>query len=240
MSTATSDAPMMRASCIVPLECRAQEPGQDERPGWFSGYASVFGVRDSHGDIVMAGAFKRSLRELKRAKQMPALLWQHDAALPVGVWLDMREDARGLYVEGQLADTTLGRDARELLRLGAITGLSIGYVPRRVKFRESPEHGEVREVLDVDLWETSLVTFPSNTESRVLSAKGALPSERLMEQWLRDAGLSREQAQTVISKGYRHVVRDASTSAEDTREDATAPALAAAVAHALSALRMMR
>src|SRR2546426_564387 len=66
--------------------------------------------------------------ELKAAGPMPAMLWQHDADEPIGVWTEMAEDAKGLRVKGQLClDTARGKEAYALLKMGALNGLSIGF-----------------------------------------------------------------------------------------------------------------
>lgn len=102
---------------VCPIAVKAIDESRE-----FSGYASVFGVVDSYTDVVIKGAFTRTL-----AERRPALLWQHDPTVPIGVWEEMREDETGLFVRGRLADTVAGRDAYELLKLGALSGLSIGY-----------------------------------------------------------------------------------------------------------------
>jgi len=96
------------------------------------------------------------------------MLWQHDPSQPIGVWDEVHEDARGLYVKGRiLTDVTRGREAAALLAAGAIDGLSIGYRTLR-----SQRDGKGQRLLaELELWEVSLVTFPMLPEARV-SAKG--------------------------------------------------------------------
>jgi HK97 family phage prohead protease len=113
-------------SMIVRLEQKAVEPD-----GTLTGYGSVWNVLDTYGDRVAKGAFKRSLSEWKAKGRMPAFLWQHQPDQVIGRWLEMREDDYGLYVKGQLSDTQLGRDARTLVKDGALTGLSIGFRTRK-------------------------------------------------------------------------------------------------------------
>ena len=191
---------------VVPFEVKALGEGASRT---FEGYGSVFGVLDSYADIVAPGAFKRSLREAKAAGRMPALLWQHDADKPIGVYESMSEDETGLFVKGRLSDTQLGRDAYTLLKDGALSGLSIGFVTRKSKVDN--ESG-VRTLTDIQLWETSLVTFPANDAARITGVKtdGALPTEREFERWLRrEAGFTEAEAKTIIAKGYRQVRREA-------------------------------
>lgn len=126
--------------------------------GTISGYASIFGQADQGGDIVLPGAFHRSLEMLKRAGRRVKFLWQHDPARPIGVWENIQEDAVGLQVTGEiLGAIAQGAEALALLRAGAIDGLSIGY--RTVRATENRETGG-RNLVELDLWEVSLVTFP--------------------------------------------------------------------------------
>lgn len=132
--------------------------------GRFEGYASLFDTPDENGDRVAPGAFSRSLAQDQGAR-VPSvkLLWQHDPRAPIGVWRSITEDARGLRVVGELVlGARRGRDAAALLAAGALDGLSIGY---RVRSAEKTPVG--RRLLEVELWEISLVTFPMLREARV-------------------------------------------------------------------------
>jgi HK97 family phage prohead protease len=145
--------------------------GRDE----FEGYASLFGVPDSSGDVVAPGAFAASLK--MRGLARVRLLYQHFAHEPIGVWEEMREDGRGLYVKGRiLTDIERGRDVLALLREGALDGLSIGFRTRRAK-RDAVTG--LRTLLEIELWEVSVVTFPLLTGSQVtaIGAKSAVASE---------------------------------------------------------------
>ncbi|EEZ32568.1 phage prohead protease, HK97 family [Brucella sp. NF 2653] len=170
-----------------------------EIDGSFSGYASVFGLPDLGNDVIEQGAFARALKE--RGASGVRMLWQHDAAEPIGVWTQIREDARGLYVEGRLAKgVARAREALELMRSGGLDGLSIGF--RTVRARKDARTG-LRHITQADLWEISIVTFPMLPQAHVTGIKAGLPTMREFERWLtRDAGLSRAAARTVIAKGY--------------------------------------
>jgi HK97 family phage prohead protease len=99
------------------------------------------------------------------------MLFQHDPSEPVGIWLELREDYRGLFARGRLIpDVTRGRELLSLLRAGAIDGLSFGF--RTAKARIDPRT-RIRRIYAVDLWEISIVTFPMLTGARVRSAKRA-------------------------------------------------------------------
>src|SRR5690606_21114972 len=131
-------------------------PVQAEGEGMISGYASLFGVTDLGQDRVEPGAFAASLR--RRGASNIRMLYQHDPAEPIGRWLDMREAARGLFVRGCLAPgVRRAREIMELVRFGALDGLSIGF--RTIRSRAEPRSG-IRRILEADLWEISIVTFP--------------------------------------------------------------------------------
>jgi HK97 family phage prohead protease len=135
--------------------------------GTVEGYASLFGEIDQARDMVMRGAFADTLRQ-RGVRRIP-MLFQHDPAEPVGVWLELREDHRGLYARGRLIpDVTRGRELLSLLRAGAIDGLSIGF--RTVQGRIDPRT-RVRRLHAVDLWEISIVTFPLLAGARVRAVK---------------------------------------------------------------------
>jgi HK97 family phage prohead protease len=147
----------------------AAELSQVEADGSFAGYASLFGEADLSRDVVMPGAFLKSIRE--RGSSGIRMLFQHDPAAPIGVWREIREDARGLYVRGRLmAEVAKGREVLALMRAGAIDGLSIGF--RTVRGRTDAKTG-VRRLFEVDLWEISVVTFPMLPAARVSAVKGA-------------------------------------------------------------------
>lgn len=168
--------------------------------GTFEGYGSVFGVKDSYDEIVAPGAFAESLAAHKAAGTLPALLWQHRSGEPIGVYTAMEEDAIGLKLVGQLAlKTQRGAEAYELLKMGAISGLSIGFMTREDAFDRLTG---IRTLKKVDLWETSLVTFPSNPAARVQGVKSEL-TIRDAERALRDAGFSQTEAKAIVSAGFK-------------------------------------
>ncbi|MBW0157278.1 HK97 family phage prohead protease [Sedimentimonas flavescens] len=135
------------------------------------GYASLYGVPDQGGDVVQPGAYARSLERLRARGGSVKMLWQHDPAQPIGVWDEIREDARGLYVKGRLLlDVERAREAAALIGAGAIDGLSIGY---RTVSAQKDAKGQ-RLLAELELWEVSLVTFPMLREARV-AAKGDSP-----------------------------------------------------------------
>ena len=197
--------PKMMNKLDYPLEIR--EVRED---GTFTGYGSVFGNVDAYGDIVEAGAFAKSIE-----KKKPALLWQHDPTQPVGVWEEISEDKHGLLMRGRLLIGKVAKatEARELLKAGAISGLSIGYMPVKWEYDKDPRDSDekakrtVRRLKEIDLWEVSLVTFPANDAARVTGVKN-LATIQDVEESLRDAGYSRSEAKSLISR-IKDLQRDA-------------------------------
>ena len=137
--------------------------------GFFSGYASLFGAVDLGRDVIERGAFSASLA--RRGASGVRMLFQHDPGEPVGAWSEIREDARGLYVEGRLATgVARARELHDLMKAGALDGLSIGF--EAVRARTDPRTG-LRRILEADLWEISIVTFPMLPGARVTDVKRA-------------------------------------------------------------------
>lgn len=169
--------------------------------GTFEGYGSVFNITDKGGDIVVAGAFAETLAAAKAAGRMPAMLWQHNPREPIGVYSEMSEDVVGLRVKGRLAmKTQRGAEAYELMKMGALTGLSIGY---RVRDDSWDRVTGVRTIKKADLIEISPVTFPMNDASRVSAVKTIedLDSLSEIERHLRDVcGLSKSEATAMVSR----------------------------------------
>lgn len=142
------------------------------------GYASLFDRRDQGGDVVQPGAYAASLAALAAAGRRVKMLWQHDPAQPIGVWEEVREDGRGLWVKGRiLTEVEKGREAVALLAAGAIDGLSIGY--RTVT---AERDGKGRRLTGLELWEVSLVTFPMLPEARVAAKAEAQDGWRSIAQ----------------------------------------------------------
>ena len=166
---------------------------EDKDYGTFEGYGSVFGNKDLGNDVIERGAFLKSLK--RRKPQNVKLLYQHKSDMPIGVFDEIREDEHGLVVKGRLAlKTQAGAEAYELLKMGALDGLSIGFRvnPKEVSY---DKRGNKRIIKEVDLMEVSLVTFPMNPQATVRSVKGEEISIREWENGMRDAfSLSRSEA----------------------------------------------
>ncbi len=161
----------MRIEVASGIELDTKAVGDD---GTFEGYASVFGVLDSHRDIVMPGAFSKSLaaRPIARVK----MLRQHQQAEPIGVWTDAAEDSRGLHVKGRLIrEVPLAAQTYALMREGALDRLSIGF---RTVREQIERKNNARQLLEVDLREISVVTFGSNDKAVISTVKSLNDPER--------------------------------------------------------------
>lgn len=191
--------------------------------GMIEGYASVFGVRDSYNEVVMPGAFAKSLAKHQREGTYPLMLWQHNPDEPIGVWLDMHDDGKGLWVKGRvLKGVRRAEEALIMMREKAVQGMSIGY--REVDVEPS-SNGEARKLIELELYEASIVSFPANRRARVESVKqilqdGQLPSMPEFEKYLREAGFSKTQAAAIANRGLSHLLR--SESEGDQANDAVA------------------
>jgi len=158
------DSAAMTANEIKAIACDLKAVEAD---GSFTGYASRFGVVDLGRDLVLPGAFAESIA--RRGPRGIKMLFQHDPAEPIGVWLEVREDALGLFARGRiLPEVARGREVLALMRAGALDGLSIGF--RTVEGRSDPKSG-IRRLSRIDLWEISVVTFPMLPEARVSAVK---------------------------------------------------------------------
>lgn len=207
---------MERMSCPLELKSLANRE--------FEGYGSTFKNRDHGGDIVMPGAFKRTLAEQRKNKSLLPMLWMHNPDQVIGKWLDMREDDHGLFVKGVLADTQQGNEIHTLLKMEAVRGMSIGYQTVDQDFDDDGN----RLLKEIKLWELSVCSMPMNPKAEIehvksrLSANGEyVPTvaemamvKRELEQWFRGKGMSRALATKYVSNAFK----DASATL-DTEQD---------------------
>jgi HK97 family phage prohead protease len=178
------------------LEWKADDEGTIE------GYGSVFDVVDQGGDIIAPGAFKQSLASGRKVK----MLYQHDASKVIGSWKSLEEDQKGLRVAGKLLrSVSAGAEAYEYVKSGEMDGLSIGF-----KTIKSMDRNGKRVIMQAELWEVSLVTFPMNVMARVDMVKAAAACrdfqdgnvthlKRNVEEYLREAGFSNAEAKAGAS-----------------------------------------
>lgn len=136
----------------------------------FEGYASYFNNIDAYDDIIERGAFKKTIAENRgRVK----VLWQHDAAEPIGIPEEMIEDDNGLYVKAKISMTDTGKKAMTLIRDGVITEMSIGYDVVKDDYKMMGNR-RVRMLKEVRLWEFSPVTFAANDKAKIMKMRSLL------------------------------------------------------------------
>ena len=139
----------------------------DVNNGIVTGYFSKFGNIDRDEDVIMQGAFTKSIQERGPKSNKPeiAFLWQHDMYKPLGKLIDLREDSYGLYFEAKVSDTSYGQDALKLYRDGVITQHSIGFQVIKSIEEQTDEDREIKRIMEVKLWEGSAVTFGANPDT---------------------------------------------------------------------------
>lgn len=182
-----------------------------QEDGFFSGYGAVFGNVDWYNDVILPGAFSKTLEEWASKNKFPPVLWNHNDSEPIGVYTKIYEDAKGLFVEGRLLidDVPRAKSTHALLKAGAIDGLSIGYITKKA----NKQTNGIRELVELGLGEISIVTTPANEESLITSVKsklegGELPSLPEFEKFLRESGFSKSQATAIAGKGLRHLLSE--------------------------------
>lgn len=177
----------------------------DPESGKFAGYASVFGGVDTYGDTILKGAFESTLR----VNGKPKMFWNHDWNMPIGKWLVVKEDDKGLRVEGELTpELSISEDVGAALKHGTIDGLSIGGYVKKGDYEETATGRIIRKWSN--LMEVSPVVFPADNAARIdltsvksMDFEALLPeckTERDIERLLRDAGLGKWEAMATVSR----------------------------------------
>lgn len=163
--------------CAVPFEYKAIA-GADGQTGHVEGYGAVFGNTDSHGDVILPGAFAKSIAERKAQGRVLPMHVMHGFfggdGVPAGVWNDVAEDSKGLHVKGKISgtNTDAGKLLYERVKDGALGGLSIGFsIPKDGAVKMTQPTGPRRQIKQANLYEVSLVDDPSNAQARVTDLK---------------------------------------------------------------------
>ncbi|HTN60740.1 MAG TPA: HK97 family phage prohead protease [Devosia sp.] len=213
-------------TCSGEIELKFAKTG-DEAPaegeeddGEITGYGAIFSKEDQGGDIILPGAFKKTLTDIERTKQVIPILWQHNRDMPIGVWNTFAEDDRGLKCSGTLfGGLQQARDALYLLKRKGIKGLSIGY---RTVEADIDQKTFVRKIKTLQLFEVSLVTFPMQPKANITQVKTdlSIPTEREMEEAYREGGLSQREAKIAVAITKKMVLRDGATDEQPRREGA--------------------
>lgn len=213
--------------------------------GSFSGYGAIFGNIDSYGEVIEPGAFANTLQDWKSKGKWPKMLLQHggwgltsDDMLPVGQWTDMKEDRKGLKVEGRLLamNTERGQYVYEGLKSGELDSLSIGF--QTINSETETRDGEqIRLLTEIKLWEVSIVTFPANDKAKISTVKTLLTVDELrdLEGALRDGGLSRSNCTIAASVFKNWLRRDAGAPISTLRDEGVPEQAALRAAQELAA-----
>ena len=187
--------------------------------GSFVGMGSVFGNIDLGNDVVAPGAFGDSLSGWATKGRLPAMLWQHRSGEPIGAYQAMTETRMGLEVTGRLAmKTQRGAECYELMKMGALSGLSIGGYSKNTDYNAKLD---IRTIKQFDLVEVSPVTFPMNDAARVAAVKSIEEIGDLSgaELYLREAGgISRSEAKALISRIAAVARRDVGAAQDNSQE----------------------
>lgn len=195
--------------CFVPWTVQFADEGNAMS---FTGTAAVYGQPDDGRDYTFArGAFDAAVAQA-RAGKFPAMLLQHggydlnaEDMLPIGVWTELSADDQGLKVSGVLAETSRGMDVHRLMKMkprAAIDGLSIGFRPTKRQSNDAAKPGQPRHIIqEIELIEVSVVTFPAMLAARVTSVQASLSVRDLERRLVRDAGMTRREAQALLRQG---------------------------------------
>jgi HK97 family phage prohead protease len=172
--------------------------------GIVTGYAATFHKKpDLGGDVIEPGAFLETIKNGGVHGNGIKVLWQHQHMKPIGIPLEMKEDKRGLFVKTQLGmETQDGHDAFIWAKMGAIDGHSIGYKIYDFRRNDEDKNKVSRYLKKLGLYEYSFVTFAMNPRAGITNVKTAIKTaktERELERALRDAGLSKSEAQYVVA-----------------------------------------
>lgn len=163
--------------------------------GEIEGYGSTFGGEpDSYGDIIEKGAFDETIRAHKASGTMPTMLWGHNAGdVPIGDWIDMAEDDKGLWLKGRIdLEDEVGARVYRAVKAKRVRGLSIGYDVAKSR----DEKRGIRVLEKLNLWEVSAVNFPANIHAGFTAVKqndsfaswlaGDRPQRRELEGFLKE------------------------------------------------------
>jgi hypothetical protein len=193
------------------LEFKFAAEGLDAKTGKFAGYGAIFGNVDTHGDLIEPGAFKQTLDEWKARGSFPTMKLMHGTGvnpfagsdLPIGKWLDMREDQRGLFVEGKISglNTETGKFHYALMEDGALNGLSIGYKARKSQRGDGAE--VKRRLQDLKLIEVSLVPEGSNDQALVTELKAARQLETFKDRFAAGERLTEREWETMFKSVFQ-------------------------------------
>lgn len=162
----------------------------------FTCHTNVKGNIDHARDRTLDGAYLNSIKNHKANNTMPKMFWNHDHfSPPVGVWIDMEEDEKGLFKRGRMLDSDRGIEIYKGLKSKAIDSFSIGYAVIREKFNPGLD---CNDLIELDIKESSPVNFACNEQARLVDIKNRLSEGEFLSK--ADLRLLLEDSQLGLSK----------------------------------------
>lgn len=162
----------------------------------FTCHTNIKGNIDHANDRTVDGAYVKSIESHKNNGTMPKMFWNHDhKSPPVGVWLDMQEDEKGLFKHGRMLDTERGIEIYKGLKSKAIDSFSIGYSVIKESYNSSKG---CNDLIELDIKESSPVNFACNELARIVDIKGRLADGELLSK--ADLRILLEQTHVGLSK----------------------------------------
>lgn len=183
----------------------------DNDSGTFTCYGNVKGNIDHARDCTLDGAYQKSIERHMKNGTMPKMFWMHNPYdLPVGKWLEMREDEKGLFLKGKLSDTAMGRDIETLMKEGALDSFSIGYIEVESKWNTEKQ---CNDLIELDIKEISIVNFACNEESLLQDIKsrvedGGVVTKADLREILKSTGLLSKRQIEKVTADYNPVSDD--------------------------------
>lgn len=170
----------------VQVAIKAAGEGDGLKEGQFTGYASVFGNKDSYGDVIVKGAFAESLKSYGETGAGIPVYWSHrmdDPSMNIGVTEEAKEDDHGLLVKVQLdLDTPTGAQVHRLIQQKRVKQMSFAYdVVKQAEVDGGPWEGGYTELQELKVHEVSVVPIGANQETELLAVKVGLGVERLKD-----------------------------------------------------------
>lgn len=188
--------------------------------GIISGYITKFGEVDSYGTCTVSGCFRSAMKRLADGETIP-VLWQHDVHEPIGKFLSMKDDDVGCYAVIQLdLNVERAREAFSLAKNRIISGLSIGGMINRTEWNEKDQ---VLMMTDIDLYETSVVTFPACDTARIDDCRSDTLNIREMEHAFRKSGMFSQNDSKKLARYFCEILKsrseDGETETHETRAE---------------------
>ena len=196
------------------LNCELKFAKNDK--GEFEGYGSTFNGVDGKGDTILKGTYEESI-----SKSMPKMFVNHmHKDVPIGDWIVAEEDSTGLFLAGKIdLNHKDGPTVYSAMKRKAMEGLSIGAPMSSVVFEKNKDGG--RTISKMNLLETSVVTFPMDTNSQIMTVKSEIEELKTFkdfELFLRDSGIFSKSAATAFVSRINKLKRSDSVADDEIAE----------------------